>query len=267
MDRRWCGMADGLLAISGLAKAYRGAPALRGVDLAVGRGETVALVGGSGSGKTTLARIVARLVEPDAGRVTFDGMDVLALRGEALRRWRARLQMVFQDPLAALNPLATVGRLLTDPLRIHNVVPREDHAREVARLLERVGLSTELVRRHPHEISGGQRQRVNIARALASKPDLVVLDEPVSSLDVSVRARVLDLLREIQRDLGIAYLFISHDLAVVRAVADRVAVLDGGVIVEQGATADLFAAPQHATTRALIDAVPRLPRRIEGEAA
>jgi peptide/nickel transport system ATP-binding protein len=258
-------METPLLSVTGLTKAYGGAPALRGVDLAVGRGETLALVGGSGSGKTTLARIVTRLVEPDAGSITFDGTDVLALRREDLRRWRARLQMVFQDPLAALNPLATVRRLLTDPLRIHAIVPPGEYDRAVAQLLERVGLSTDLLRRHPHEISGGQRQRVNIARALASRPSLVVLDEPVSSLDVSVRARILDLLREIQRDLGLAYLFISHDLAVVRAVAHRVAVLDGGVIVEQADAADLFAAPRHATTRALIDAVPRLPRRTRGE--
>ena len=248
-----------LLAASNLQVALgRGAAAntvLHGVGLEIRPGETLALVGGSGSGKTTLARIVMRLIDADAGSVQFDGNNLLALRGEALRLARRRFQMVFQDPLGALNPRATIGRLLADPLRLHEL-PHGDHA--VATLMQRVGLDASLAQRRPHEVSGGQRQRVNIARALATQPALLVLDEPVSSLDVSVRAQILALLRDIQHDSGIACLFISHDLAVVRAVADRVAVMDGGRIVETGLTADIIGNPQHAVTRALLAAAPRL---------
>ena len=250
-----------LLAVNGLAKALgRGATltqVLRGVDLDLRAGETLALVGGSGSGKTTLARIVMRLIEADAGAVRFDQGDLLALRGEPLRLARQRFQMVFQDPLGALNPRASIGRLLADPLRLHNLPHGED---AVAALLRRVGLDPVLARRRPHEVSGGQRQRVNIARALATRPALLVLDEPVSSLDVSVRAQVLELLRGIQQDTGIACLFISHDLAVVRAVADRVAVMERGKIVETGPTAEVIANPRHEVTRALLAAAPRLGR-------
>ncbi len=257
-----------LLTVSGLAKSLgRGAAAatvLHGLDLELRAGETLALVGGSGSGKTTLARIVMRLIEADAGAVRFDGSDLLALRGEALRLARQRFQMVFQDPLGALNPRSDIGRLLADPLRLHNL-PHDDNA--VAGLLRRVGLDPALARRRPHEISGGQRQRVNIARALAPRPALLVLDEPVSSLDVSVRARILDLLRHIQQDTGIGCLFISHDLAVVRTVADRVAVMERGRIVETGPTDEVTANPQHETTRSLLAAAPRLGRSAYCEGA
>ena len=250
---------DALLQVRRLAKSYgRGGaatPVLQGVDLELRAGETLALVGGSGSGKTTLARIVMRLVDADAGAATFEGRDLLALRGEPLRLARQRFQMVFQDPLGALNPRATVGRLLADPLRLHGLA-HDDGA--VVGLLRRVGLDAELVGRRPHEISGGQRQRVNIARALATRPSLLVLDEPVSSLDVGVRAQILALLREIQQDSAIACLFISHDLAVVHAVADRVAVMDAGKIVETGPTHTIITDPQHAATRALLAAAPRL---------
>ena len=228
---------------------------LHGVGIDLQAGETLALVGGSGAGKTTLARIVMRLVEADAGSVQFDGMDLLALRGEPLRLARQRFQMVFQDPLGALNPRASIGRLLADPLRLHGL-PHDTEA--VAQLMRTVGLDPALARRRAHEVSGGQRQRVNIARALATRPVLLVLDEPVSSLDVSVRAQILDLLRAIQRDTGIACLFISHDLAVVRALADRVAVMAEGRIVETGLTDAVIANPQHAVTRALLAAAPRL---------
>jgi len=257
-----------LLKVAGLAKSLgrstSASKVLDGVDLELRAGETLALVGGSGSGKTTLARLVMRLIEADAGAARFDGVDLLALRGETLRGARQKFQMVFQDPLGALNPRASIGRLLADPLRIHNL-PHGDA--DVAALLHRVGLDPALARRRPHEISGGQRQRVNIARALASRPALLVLDEPVSSLDVSVRAQILGLLAEIQRDTGIACLFISHDLAVVRAVADRVAVMERGRIVETGPTAEIIANPQHAATRALLAAAPRLNPAPEGAQA
>ena len=248
-----------LLQVRGVTKSFgQGAsavPVLQGIDLDLRAGETLALVGGSGSGKTTLARIVMRLVEADAGAVGFEGRDLLALRGEPLRLARQRFQMVFQDPLGALNPRATVGRLLADPLRLHGLA-WDDGA--VVSLLQRVGLGAELRGRRPHEISGGQRQRVNIARALATRPSLLVLDEPVSSLDVGVRAQILALLRAIQQDSAIACLFISHDLAVVHAVADRVAVMDKGKIVETGTTHAVVTHPQHAATRALLAAAPRL---------
>ena len=248
-----------LLAVTGLTKSLglhaAATIVLHGVDIELHAGETLALVGGSGAGKTTLARIVMRLIEADAGAVRFDGSDLLALRGEALRLARQRFQMVFQDPLGALNPRASIGRLLADPLRLH-ALPHGDDA--VAALLRRVGLDPVLARRRPHEVSGGQRQRVNIARALATRPALLVLDEPVSSLDVSVRAQILELLRGIQLDTGIACLFISHDLAVVRAVADRVAVMAHGRIVETGTTDEVIRNPQHEATRALLQAAPRL---------
>lgn len=275
-------MSEALLEVQGLTKRYRGRASdahsaaspragfwlartrrsqlvLDGADLQVRAGETVALVGSSGAGKTTLARIVMRLIEPDAGSVRFAGSDLLAARGAKLRALRRQMQMVFQDPLAALNPRATVGRLLVDPLRVHRVVPAGRYAAGVAALLGEVGLDSELAQRYPHELSGGQRQRVNIARALATRPRLLVLDEPVSALDVSVRAQILNLLRDLQRAHGLAYLFITHDLAVVRAIADRVAVMAEGRVVEHGAADAVLASPEAAATRALLDAVPRLP--------
>lgn len=250
-----------LLTATGLVKHYRTGggivTAVDGVDLSVRAGETLALVGESGSGKTTLAKLLLRLVEPDAGRIEFEGRDLLALRGRALDRIRPRIQMVFQDPLAALNPRARVGRLLEDPLRIHAVVPARGRAEAVARLLGKVGLGPHLAARYPHELSGGQRQRVNIARALATGPRLLVLDEPVSALDVSVRAQILNLLGDLQAADGIAYLLITHDLGVVRAVADRVAVMFGGRIVETGPSESVWRQPAHPYTRALVAAVPR----------
>lgn len=254
-----------LLRLSGLRKGFgrgvRRVTAVDGVDLTVMKGETLGVVGGSGSGKTTLARLIVRLLEPEAGEIEFTGLDLLTHRGAALRQTRARLQMVFQDPLSALNPLATVRRLLSDPLRIHGHVAPVDREAAVIGLLHRVGLLPDLADRYPHELSGGQRQRVNIARALASRPELLVLDEPVSSLDVSIRAQILKLLDDIQRDLGLSYLFISHDISVIRAVADRVAVMDNGRIVELGTADAIFTRPSHPLTRALIDAAPRLHRK------
>lgn len=255
-------MSKPLLELAGLTKSFRraGRPvaALAAVDLVLHPGETLALVGASGSGKSTLARAILRLIEPDAGTVRFDGTDLLALRGAALRRRRSELQMVFQDPYAAFNPRATVARAIGDPLRIHAAAPRRDRPRLIADLLERVGLPTALAGRNVHDISGGQRQRVAIARAIATRPRLIVLDEAVSALDVSVRAKILDLLEDLQRTDGMAYLFISHDLSVVRRVADRVAVMDRGVIVETATPADLIRAPQSAAAQALVAAAPRL---------
>lgn len=253
---------EALLAVSAVSKRYRryGAvvAALNEVDLSIAAGETLALVGASGSGKSTLARAILRLIEIDAGSIVFDGVDLARLHGSALRALRARLQIVFQDPHAAFNPRATVERVISEPLRIHAVAPRAGRSKLVASLLERVGLPTALMTRNVHDISGGQRQRVAIARAIASGPRLIVLDEAVSALDVSVRAQILALLAELQREQGIAYLFVSHDLAVVRQIADRVAVMEDGRIVETGRAADLIAAPQSAAAKALVAAVPRL---------
>ncbi|RUW68311.1 ATP-binding cassette domain-containing protein, partial [Mesorhizobium sp. M2A.F.Ca.ET.067.02.1.1] len=208
----------------------------------------------------TLARLVLRLVEPDTGRVDFEGGDFLALSGAALRPRRARLQMVFQDPLEAFNPRATVARVLDDPLRIHNIAPRAARPRRIAALLERVGLDTGLAARAIHEISGGQRQRVAIARAIATRPSLIVLDEAVSALDVSVRGQILELLLDLQRRERIAYLFISHDLGVIRAVAHRVIILDAGRIAESGDARAVIANPQSPVGKALVEAAPRLNR-------
>jgi len=255
-------MTAALLDITGLSKTFRSGDrtvaALNDVNLTVAPGETLALVGPSGSGKSTLARVVLRLIAADAGTIRFDGDDLLALSGAALRRKRASLQMVFQDPRAAFNPRATVGRVLADPLRIHGIASRTERPAAIGALLERVGLPAALATRAMHEISGGQRQRVAIARAIATRPKLIVLDEAVSALDVSTRAQVLDLLSMLGRSENIAYLFITHDLAVVKAIADRVAVMDHGRIVETGPAATVVARPQSATAKALVAAMPRL---------
>jgi peptide/nickel transport system ATP-binding protein len=251
-----------LLEISRLRKVFgrgnRAVIALDGVDLALSKGETLALAGASGSGKTTLARCILRLIEPDAGAIRFAGIEVTALSGERLRRLRPRIQMVFQDPLAALNPRAPIARAVADPLRIHALVPPRQLRAVALALLERVRLPADLADRLPHQLSGGQLQRVAIARAIATKPELIVLDEPVSSLDASVRAEILNLLMDLQDETGVAYLFVSHDLAVMRAVARRIAVMDAGRIVETAPPEALLKAPQAAATRALLAAVPRL---------
>ncbi|MBZ9770021.1 ATP-binding cassette domain-containing protein [Mesorhizobium sp. CA6] len=253
-----------VLAVSGLAKRYRrgGKPfaAVDDVSFEIEPAETLALAGPSGSGKSTIARLVLRLIEPDAGRVEFEGADFLARSGAALRARRARIQMVFQDPLAAFNPRATVARVLDDPLRIHGIAPRAERPRRIAALLERVGLGAGLAARAIHEISGGQRQRVAIARAIATRPSLIVLDEAVSALDVSVRSQILELLLDLQRQDRIAYLFISHDLGVIRAVAHRVVILDAGRIAESGDARAVIANPRSAIGKALVAATPRLTR-------
>jgi peptide/nickel transport system ATP-binding protein len=200
-----------------------------------------------------------RLSQPEAGLIHLHGRDITALGGEALRRLRPQFQMVFQDPLAAFNPRASVRRVLEDPLRLQRLAEREEYDAVIRAALERVGLGPNLIDRYPLELSGGQRQRVAIARAVLTEPALIVLDEPVSALDVSVRAQILNLLLDLQEETGVAYLFISHDLAVVRAFADRMIVLDEGHIVESGMTEQVLASPQAGATRVLIDAVPRLP--------
>ncbi|MGX5845986.1 ABC transporter ATP-binding protein [Mesorhizobium sp. PL10] len=254
-----------VLAVSDLTKRYRrggtAIAAVDGVSFTIEPGETLALAGPSGSGKSTIARLVLRLIEPDAGTIQFEGDDFLALKGAALRARRARLQMVFQDPLAAFNPRATVARVLDDPLRIHAIASRAERPARIAALLERVGLSADLAPRAIHEISGGQRQRVAIARAIATKPSLIVLDEAVSALDVSVRGQILELLLDLQARERIAYLFISHDLGVVRAMAHRLVLLDAGRIAESGDARAVIDAPQSAIGKALVAAAPRLNRR------
>ncbi|MBB6014003.1 peptide/nickel transport system ATP-binding protein [Aquamicrobium lusatiense] len=251
-----------LLAVHNLTKTYRsGGREVKGLDnvsMSVAAGETIGLVGPSGSGKSTLARVVMRLIEPDSGTIAFGDENLGALSGKALRSMRKRIQMVFQDPSAAFNPRATVADVLADPLRIHGLASRAERPRRIAELLDSVGLPANLAARPVHAVSGGQRQRVAIARALATEPELIVLDEAVSALDVTVRGQILDLLVALQRERGLAYLFVSHDLAVVRAVSHRIAIMDRGRIVEAGPAATVVADPQSETGRALVAAIPRL---------
>ena len=230
--------------------------AVDGVDLGVRRGSTLGLVGESGSGKTTVGRTILRLVEHTAGTVRFDGMDVLEMGRADLRRLRRRMQIIFQDPVGSLNPRMTVGDIVAEPLAVHDLVPRRQRRIRAGELMERVGLSAGYVNRYPHEFSGGQRQRIGIARALAAEPDFIVCDEPVSALDVSIQAQILNLLRDLQVEMGLTYLFIAHNLAVVEHFADDVAVMYLGRIVEQAPADTLYADPVHPYTRALLSAVP-----------
>jgi oligopeptide/dipeptide ABC transporter ATP-binding protein len=237
-------------------KPARALRAVDGVDIAVARGETLGLVGESGCGKSTLGRLLIRLTEPTAGRVWFGEEELTRLPAEALRRQRRRFQLIFQDPFSSLDPRMSVRESLSVPLRFAGM-PKPEWEPRLAALLGRVGLGAEALDRYPHQFSGGQRQRIVIARALATSPDFVVCDEPVSALDVSIQAQVVNLLKELQAELGLTYLFISHDLRVVRHISDRVAVMYLGRIVESGPKRSLFAAPLHPYTRALLAAVPR----------
>ncbi|HEX2886270.1 oligopeptide/dipeptide ABC transporter ATP-binding protein [Vineibacter terrae] len=259
--------AEAVLDVAGLAKSFtvarswlgRGKTSLRavdGVDFSIRRGETLSLVGESGSGKSTLARLCLKLIEPTAGRIQLFGRSIERLPPRAMRPLRRNLQMVFQDPFASLNPRLTVGQILGEPIRNFRIAPEADIAARVEALLARVGLPADVVSRRAHEFSGGQRQRIGIARALAPEPQLIVLDEPVSALDVSVQAQVLNLLGDLQAQAGYAYLFVSHDLAVVRHISHRVAVMYLGRIVEIGPVERLFSAPRHPYTEALLAAVP-----------
>jgi peptide/nickel transport system ATP-binding protein/oligopeptide transport system ATP-binding protein len=230
--------------------------AVDGVSFHVDAGETLALVGESGCGKSTVSRLVLRLIEPDAGRIQFEGRDLLGFDAGALRAFRRQAQIIFQDPYASLNPRMTVGQILGEPLALHKLVPSDKRRARIEELLRLVGLEPRFARRYPHEFSGGQRQRIAIARALAVEPKLIICDEPVSALDVSIRSQILNLLRDLQQRLGLAYIFVSHDLAVVKHIADRVAVMNLGTIVETADTEALFASPRHPYSRALLSAIP-----------
>ena len=230
--------------------------AVAGVSFDIARGETLGLVGESGSGKSTTAYCVLQAERPTSGSVRFDGTELTELSGEDLRAMRRRMQLVFQDPHASLDPRMTVGDIVGEPLVVHSVGSRKERRQRVRELLEVVGFDPRFTNRYPHEFSGGQRQRIGIARALALAPDLVVCDEPVSALDVSIQAQILNLLKDLQQQFGLTYLFIAHDLAVVRAVSDRIAVMQEGRIVELGDAEDVYARPREQYTRELLQAVP-----------
>ena len=260
-------MAEPFVRLRGLTKRFSARDAtgrrvsltaLDDVDLDLYQGETLGLVGESGCGKSTLARCVMRLIEPDAGSIRFDGVELMGLSQRALRPWRRRMQLVFQDPFASLNPRMTVRQMLLEPLAVHGVVAPADRNARLEQLLEWVGLGSDAFERYPHEFSGGQRQRLGIARSLAVEPDLLVADEPVSALDLSVRAQIMSLLGDLQSRLGLTCLLIAHDLQVIAEISHRVAVMYAGRIVEQGPAKVVLGEPAHPYTRALLASTPSL---------
>lgn len=242
---------------SGLLQRVTGQiKAVSGVSFSIPRGETFGLVGESGCGKTTVARAVLRLNVPSSGTIRYDGKDIAAMHGRELEQYRGKVQAIFQDPYSSLNPRMSAGQIIGEPISVHHLKPAQEVAKEVGRLLDICGLPQRFTDLYPHEMSGGQRQRIGIARALAMEPELIVCDEAVSALDVSVQAQIINLLEELRRELGLTYLFIGHDLSVVRHICDEVAVMYLGRVVETAPSDQLFAEPKHPYTQALIDAVP-----------
>jgi oligopeptide transport system ATP-binding protein len=247
-----------------IERVTRTVKAVDGVSFSIPEGHTMGLVGESGSGKSTTGYCVLQLLKPTAGSVRFKGQELTTLGGGELRRLRRDMQIVFQDPYSSLDPRMTVGDIVTEPLEIHGIGSRRDRRSRVRELLDVVGFNPDFENRYPHEFSGGQRQRIGVARALALNPDLIVCDEPVSALDVSIQAQILNLLKDLQRDFGLTYLFISHDLAVVRAMSDEIAVMKDGKIVEFGSADEVYERPREAYTKALLAAVPVPdPRRMQ----
>jgi oligopeptide transport system ATP-binding protein len=250
--KKWFPVRKGLL----IEKTVDYVKAVDDVSFEIGEGETLGLVGESGSGKSTTGYCILQLLKPTEGSVTFMGKDLTTLGRSDLRELRREMQIVFQDPYSSLNPRQTVGKIVEEPMQVHGQGTRRDRERRVRDLLETVGFNPDFTNRYPHEFSGGQRQRIGIARALALAPRLIVCDEPVSALDVSIQAQILNLLKDLQKDLGLAYLFVAHDLAVVRTMSDRIAVMNKGKIVEMGKAEDVYSNPQEDYTKALLAAVP-----------
>ena len=267
-------MTEPLLKVENLSKHYFGSRSLaerltgvpetvvravNHVDLTIGKGEILGLIGESGCGKSTLGRAILRLHEPTSGKITFDGADVTAMEPEALKTMRRRMQIIFQDPYASLNPRRTVAETVGLPLKLHNLAANSEEVRsKVSAMIERVGLKANQLDRYPHQFSGGQRQRIGIARALVSNPEFIVCDEPVSALDVSIQAQIIKLLLELQKEMGLTYLFISHDISVIGYLADRVAVMYLGEIVEMGPVDSVLSRPRHPYTQSLMSAVPEV---------